>query len=199
MSKKMNILKSLKELAGLAANLKDDETTAEAVELAEVPVVDEVVITLAQETLDDGTVVEADAFEPGNPVFIVNEEERIPLPIGEYDFAGKVLVIVEEGVIAEIRDAMPADAPAEEVAAEAEFVTVADFNKAIDEIKSMFSKQEKELEGEIAKEKELTLSLQEKLDNIPDAKPIKHAPKEKVILEAKTKKGRLTQYLNTLK
>jgi hypothetical protein len=30
--------------------------------------------------LDNGTVLEADSFEAGNEVFIVNEEERIAFP-----------------------------------------------------------------------------------------------------------------------
>jgi hypothetical protein len=200
MSIKSNILKSLKEVVSLAVTISED-ATPKPVELAEAPV-EKVAVTLAQGKLEDGTVIEADAFEAGSPVFIVNEEDRIPLPIGEYDFDGKVLVVAEEGIIAEIREATeeaPEDAPAEEVAAEAEFVTVADFNKAIDEIKSMLSKQEKKSEVEIAKEKEFNLELQKKLDEIPDAKLIKHAPKEKVILAANSKKGRITQFLNTLK
>lgn len=62
-------------------------------------------IKLAQETLENGTIIEAESLEAGNEVFIVNEDERIALPVGEYQMAdGKVLVVAEEGIIAEIKE-----------------------------------------------------------------------------------------------
>jgi hypothetical protein len=61
-------------------------------------------------------VLEAEAFEVGNEVFIVNEEDRIALPVGEYTLAdGNVLYVTEEGVIAEIKSA---EAEVEEEVAE---------------------------------------------------------------------------------
>ena len=41
-------------------------------------------VKLAQAILDNGTILEAESFETGNEVFIVTEDERIPLPVGEY-------------------------------------------------------------------------------------------------------------------
>lgn len=58
--------------------------------------------------LSDGvSTLEADAFEAGQPVFILTEDEqRIPLPIGEYELEDmRILVVIEEGVIAEVREA----------------------------------------------------------------------------------------------
>ena len=56
--------------------------------------------------LEDGTVVSADSFEAGQSVFIVVEEEKQPLPVGEYAMAdGSLLVVEEKGVIAEIKAA----------------------------------------------------------------------------------------------
>jgi len=58
--------------------------------------------------LSDGvSMLEADAFEAGQPVFILTEDEqRIALPIGEYELEDmRVLVVIEEGVIAEVREA----------------------------------------------------------------------------------------------
>ena len=58
--------------------------------------------------LSDGvSMLEADAFEAGQPVFILTEDEqRIPLPIGEYELEDmRILVVIEEGVIAEVREA----------------------------------------------------------------------------------------------
>ena len=63
-------------------------------------------VKFAQMNLENGTVLEAEAFEVGNEVFIVNEEDRIALPVGEYTLAdGNVLYVTEEGVIAEIKSA----------------------------------------------------------------------------------------------
>jgi hypothetical protein len=73
---------------------------------------------LAQQTLDNGTVIEAESFEAGQSVFIVTDDERVALPIGEYKLEdGSTLIVEEEGVIASIGEA---EAPAEEVVVEAE-------------------------------------------------------------------------------
>lgn len=77
-------------------------------------------VNLAQITLENGTALEAVEFAPENEVFIVNEEDRIPLPVGEYTLEDKrILVVAEEGVIAEVKDA-PAEEEAEAPAAEVE-------------------------------------------------------------------------------
>ena len=64
-------------------------------------------VKLEQMKLADGvTVLEADSFETGNEVFIVTEDEqKIPLPVGEYEFEdGRMLVVVEEGLISELKE-----------------------------------------------------------------------------------------------
>ena len=75
--------------------------------------------------LSDGvTVLEAEMFEAGNEVFVVTEDEqKIALPIGEYELEdGRMLIVVEEGVISEIKEKeeeeeeMPEEAPIEEEA-----------------------------------------------------------------------------------
>ena len=77
-------------------------------------------VALATMKLDNGTEIEAEEFVADKEVFIVGEEgEKIPLPIGDYTLEdGKILSVVEEGLIAEIKDAEEAEAPAEEVAEE---------------------------------------------------------------------------------
>jgi hypothetical protein len=65
-------------------------------------------VKLEQMKLTDGvSVLEADAFEAGNEVFIVTEDEqKIPLPIGEYELEDmRILVVIEEGIIADVREA----------------------------------------------------------------------------------------------
>ena len=69
-------------------------------------------IELEQRKLDDGvTVVEADAFEAEAEIFIVTEDEqKIALPVGEYKLEdGMVIVVSEEGVIAEVKEAEEAE------------------------------------------------------------------------------------------
>ena len=64
-------------------------------------------VKLEQRKLEDGvTVIEAESFEAGSEVMIVTEDEQmIPLPVGEYIMEGgeEVLVVTEEGLISEIK------------------------------------------------------------------------------------------------
>lgn len=116
--------------------------------------------------LSDGvSMLEADAFEAGQPVFILTEDEqRIPLPIGEYELEDmRILVVIEEGIIADVREAaepeveVEVEAPAveEEVVASTETATP---KKVIESIvkESFFSeiealkKENEELKAQIA-------------------------------------------------
>jgi len=80
-------------------------------------------VSLEMMKLADGvTVLEADAFEMDNDVFIITEDEqKIPLPVGEYELEnGMILVVAVEGIIAEIKEAPMEEevAPEEQVAPE---------------------------------------------------------------------------------
>lgn len=73
--------------------------------------------------LADGiTIFEADAFETDKEVFIVTEDEqKIPVPIGEYELEdGRILVVEVEGIIMDVKDAPTTEevAPEDEVAPE---------------------------------------------------------------------------------
>ena len=70
---------------------------------------EQVEVTMSTMMLKDGvTVLEAESFEAGVPVMIVAENgDKVPAPIGEHELEdGRILVITEEGIIAEIKDAM---------------------------------------------------------------------------------------------
>lgn len=82
-------------------------------------------VKLEMMKLADGvTVLEADAFEMDNEVFVVTEDEqKIPLPVGEYELeSGMILVVEVEGIIKEVKEVAeeeeipeaPAQEPAEE-------------------------------------------------------------------------------------
>ena len=78
--------------------------------------------------LSDGvSMLEADAFEAGQPVFILTEDEqRIPLPVGEYELEDmRILVVIEEGVIADVREAAEPEVEVEVEAPEVEEEVVA--------------------------------------------------------------------------
>jgi hypothetical protein len=71
--------------------------------------------------LDDNvTVIEAEAFEADNEVVVVTEDEqKIPLPVGNYNLEdGRVLVVAEEGLIAEVKEKEEEVAVEEEVEVE---------------------------------------------------------------------------------
>ena len=171
--------------------MKSQETLGKIMELLNLQ--DE--IKLESMKLDNGTVIEAEAFEANQEVFIVTEDERIALPVGEYTLEdGRILVVAEEGVIAEMRDGGE-EAPAEEPAQETEEVeaneeeekemsyatkeelsaAVEEMKAMIEEIKAMMSPKEEEMAEEV-KEEEVEMSADE-----PAAKPIKHSPDTKPV------------------
>lgn len=119
---KVNLKSEYMNLESIVNAIKDGFAS---VKLSEEVAIDEVAIAMETMKLKDGvTVLEADAFEAGKPVFIVNENgDKQPAPIGEHELEdGRVLVIVEEGVIAEIKDAMAEEEAPDAVPAEAEAV-----------------------------------------------------------------------------
>ena len=72
--------------------------------------------------MDGITIFEADAFEMDKEVFIVTEDEqKIPVPIGEYEMEnGRILVVIEEGIISEIKEVATEEEVVEEEAPEVE-------------------------------------------------------------------------------
>ena len=92
--KAQEVLKKAKELLSI-------ETEVEKVEMA-------------QATLENGTVIEAESMAAGQEVFIVTEDEKVALPVGDYMLEdGTILKVEEEGIIASI-GAAEQEAPAEE-------------------------------------------------------------------------------------
>ena len=73
-------------------------------------------VKLEQMKLDNGAILEAEVFEVGAEIFVVADTELVALPIGEYiSEDGSTIVVLEEGVIGEIKEAGE-EAPAEEEA-----------------------------------------------------------------------------------
>ncbi len=185
-------------------NMKSQETLGKIMELLNLQ--DEV--KLESMKLENGTTIEAEAFEANQEVFIVTEEdEKIALPVGEYTLEdGRILVVAEEGIIAEVRaeeEEAPEEAPAqeEEVVEEVEqaeeepkeemsyatkeelSAAVEEMKAMIEEIKAMMSPKEEEMAAE-EEVKEVEMSSDE-----PAAKPIKHSPDTKPADMHKFSKG----------
>lgn len=147
---------------------------------------------LAQAKLENGTVIEAEEMVEGNEIFIVTEEERIAMPVGEYQLEdGQVLTVEEEGIIASV--GAKEEAPEEEVEAEvaedlSEEVTeevteenleeekeemnyatkeeLAEVKSMIEEIKAMIEKEE--MSEEPQEEVKEELSAVEKVTHNPE-------------------------------
>ncbi len=183
--------------------MKSQETLSKIMELLNLQ--DEV--KLESMKLENGTTIEAEAFEANQEVFIVTEEdEKIALPIGEYTLEdGRILVVAEEGIIAEVSEGgEEEETPAqEEVVEEVEqaeeepkeemsyatkeelSAAVEEMKAMIEEIKAMMSPKEEEMAAEEPQEEEVVdLSADE-----PAAKPIKHSPDTKPADMHKFSKG----------
>ena len=138
-------------------------------------------IQLEQMTLDNGTVIEAEMFEAGQPVFIVNGEDRVALPVGEYILDnGMILVVAVEGEIAEIKEAAPAQEEAPEVEVEVEQAAEPTAPKKVIEStvkESHFSKEDVDaLKSEIETLKTELASMKEVKEVELSAQPLTHNP-----------------------
>lgn len=150
---------------------------------------EEVKVEMANMRLANGVLLEAESFEAGQNVFLVGEdEEKVAAPVGEHELEdGRVLVIVEEGVISEIREAgaeaeVEVEQSAEEEVVEQEmaeeevemnYVTKEEFESAIGEIKEMIAGMMPQEEMSVEEKVEMSI------DEAPAAKKVAAAPVEK--------------------
>ena len=152
------------------------------------------VALMATAILESGQEIttDADAFAVGVSVFVMNDEnERIPLPDGDYLLEDGSTLVVAEGMVAEIKDA---EAPAEEVeevveevAASADTITREDvasmIAKAVSEAKKEFSAQLKVRDNkitELSKQASPTLSRAPKMEAYQPVDLSKLSIKERV-------------------
>jgi len=157
---------------------------------------EEVKVEMATMKLASGVVVEAESFEAGENVFLLGEDdEKVAAPVGEHELEdGRMLIIEEEGVIAEIREAASEEEVVEEEAetemAEEEemaYVTKEEFEAAVSEIKEMIagmmpkeeqSAEEVEMNAEETTEEVVEEKVEMSADEVPAAKKVAAAPVE---------------------
>ena len=164
-------------------------------------------VKFEQMTLENGAVLEAESFEAGNEVFVISGEDRVAAPIGEHLLAdGRILVITEEGLIAEIKEAaaeteveVEVEAPEAEVElAEVEVkeeapAVVAIIEKVLEEIAMMREEMKgmREEMGGYANKEEMA-AVKAELSAAPAAKAIKHNPETKQVQKMSTNRPQKT-------
>lgn len=179
-------------------------------------------VKLEDMKLENGTVISADSFEEGSEVFIVTDDEKVAMPVGEYILEdSRLLVVSEEGIIADVRevaDEVPAketeegeeitsdleeEAPAEEAKEEMGYATreelasrCDELKSMIDEVKAMMAPKEEDLAEDAANILK-SRTVKEEFSEAAAA-PIKHNPE--AVSNQKTKvefgKGKFTSTLD---
>ncbi len=148
-------------------------------------------VKLEEMKLENGTVVEAESFEKGKEIFIKTDDEKVAMPVGEYLLEdGRLVVVEEEGIIADVRevsDEVPAkeNEEGEEITSDLEeekeemaYATKEELSSAVEEMKSMIEEikamvsPKEEMSDD---DEELSANIKEEL-SAPAAEPIKHSP-----------------------
>ena len=160
-------------------------------------------VKLEDMKLENGTVITAESFEEGREVFILTDDERVAMPVGEYILEdSRLLIVTEEGMIADVRevsDEVPAKETEEgeeitsdlgydekEMADEGNYVTKDSFKEmeakiqnledAISDLKGDKESKMEEVEEEMSIEKPLkSRTIKEEFSEAAVA-PIKHNP-----------------------
>ena len=179
-------------------------------------------VKLEQMKLDNGAILEAEAFEAGAEIFVVADEERVAVPVGEYEADGKIIIIEEEGIISEIKEAgaeeeapeeevVEEEAKSEEVEEEELSTETASPKKIVKSItEEMFFSEIEKLRNEINELKLAKVEVEEveevsvELSAEPEVEGISHNPEnltEKKELNLYSQKGRnntINRIFNTL-
>jgi len=148
-------------------------------------------VKLERQTLENGTVLEAEAFEAGKEIFIITEDEKVAVPVGKYEMEdGRMLVVAEEGIIAEIKaeeeEKEEVEAKDEEEKMYATKRELAEVKEMIEEIKAMLEPKEEMSADDLGNLMTEELAKHEKLSEVPEevqeelskpaAEPIKANP-----------------------
>ena len=149
-------------------------------------------VKLEQMKLDNGAILEAEVFEAGAEIFVVADDERVAVPVGEYEVEGKTIIVSEEGIIGEIKEAgseeeAPAETEAEEVEEEELSTETASPKKIVKSIsEEMFFSEIEKLRTEI---NELKLSKTEVVAEEVQVELSEEVKEDKVELSAEEVEG----------
>jgi len=148
-------------------------------------------VKLEEMKLENGTVVSAETFEKGSEIFIVTDDEKVAMPVGEYILEDGRLVVVEaEGMIADVREVSD-EVPAKETEDLEEVIETEVPEEVVQEVEAIIEAvveviapviEEVKEEIEMLKKKfsDMDVKEEEKKEELSAArKPIKHNPEAK--------------------
>ena len=156
-------------------------------------VTNEVVTEFAEGVLADGTIVKFDKLEAGGVISIVTDEGEVPAPVGEHELEdGTMIVIVEAGIIAEVK-AMEEEEVAEvevEVVEELS-ADVVNYDAKFQEISEAFNSKMSEIETKVTSLNEVTKKLIEFMEAFAtiESAPESQAPKNTFLAQSKNVKA----------
>ena len=111
-------------------------------------------VKLEEQKLENGTLVEAESFEKGKEIFILTDDQKVAMPVGEYLLEdGRLVVIEEEGLIADVKKVSD-KAPEEE--------------EVKDETEDLEEKEEEMVEDDEAAVKDWA-GMEKRIKNLEDA------------------------------
>ena len=161
-------------------------------------------VKLEDMKLENGTVITAESFEKDKEVFIVTDDEKVAMPVGEYILEdSRLMVVSEEGMIADVREVSD-EVPAKEMEEEGKEITsdleedgkkegyaeedemmrdmmgrIQNLEDAIADLKGDKESKMEEVEEEMSIEKPLkSRTIKEEFSEAASA-PIKHNPEGK--------------------
>ena len=178
-------------------------------------------VKLEDMKLENGTIVTAESFEKGKELFIVTDDEKVAMPVGEYILEdGRLLVVEEEGIIADVRDVSD-EVPAkeetedlEEKEEEKEMAEVGDWEgmeKRIQNLEDAIADLKGEVKAEDIQEEEMSNEIQAPLKSrtvkeefseevkeelSEEPKAIKHNPESKQTKQFNFGKGNFNTTLD---
>ena len=139
-------------------------------------------VKLAQAKLENGTIVESESFKAGDEIFIITDDEKVAMPVGEYVMEdGKLLVVEEEGIIADYREVSDDVPQKEDEMAEDDEVAVDDWSGMEKRIKNL-EDAIADIKGRLGEKedyKKLEEEVKQQLSETPAAEAITHSPEVK--------------------
>jgi hypothetical protein len=141
-------------------------------------------VKLEEQKLENGTRIEAESFEKGKEIFILTDDQKVAMPVGEYLLEdGRLVVIEEEGLIADVREVSD-EAPEKEEAVKDETEDLEEDDEAAVEDWAGMEKRIKNLEDAISDLKSKIGEKDMKEDEVEmEQEEVSRQPKSRTIKE----------------
>ena len=142
-------------------------------------------VKLEEMKLENGTIVSAESFEKGKEIFIVTDDEKVAMPVGEYMLEdGRLVIVSEEGMIADVREVSD-EVPAKETK-EGEEIT----SDLEEEDKKEEKKEDKKEDMGYATKEELSSAIKEIKANIEEIREMMKPKEEDLSNDSNSLKSR---------